>query len=74
VLAGGLYWKRASSTGATLALLSGLTAIAGLGPVQEQLGVQWKSSIVGLTTVLLAVAAMVLGSLFFPDRAKEDRA
>ena len=35
LLFGGLYWKRASSTGAVLALVAGCTAILGLGPVQQ---------------------------------------
>ncbi len=35
LLAGGLYWHRASSTGAVLALATGITAVIGLGPVQQ---------------------------------------
>ncbi len=35
LLLGGLYWKRASSTGAFLALLAGGVAILGLSPVQD---------------------------------------
>ncbi|RTZ65357.1 MAG: hypothetical protein DSZ35_08965 [Verrucomicrobia bacterium] len=35
LLVGGLYWHRASSTGAVLALLVGVTAVIGLGPVQQ---------------------------------------
>ncbi len=35
VVAGGLYWKRASSTGAVLALLAGSGAVLGLTPVQD---------------------------------------
>ncbi|MFV1966833.1 MAG: sodium:solute symporter [Pirellulaceae bacterium] len=38
LLAGGLYWKQASSTGAFCALLAGFTAILGLGPVREAVG------------------------------------
>jgi SSS family solute:Na+ symporter len=38
LLAGGLYWKRASSTGAACALLAGFTAILGLGPVRQWAG------------------------------------
>jgi solute:Na+ symporter, SSS family len=38
LLLGGLYWRRASSTGAFLALLTGLLAILGLSPVQKALG------------------------------------
>jgi SSS family solute:Na+ symporter len=37
LLLGGLYWRRASSTGAFLALLAGLSAILGLSPVQKLL-------------------------------------
>ena len=35
LLLGGLYWKRASSTGAIFALIAGCTALLGLGPVQD---------------------------------------
>lgn len=35
LLVGGLYWHRASSTGAVLALMAGITAVIGLGPVQQ---------------------------------------
>ena len=42
VLLGGLYWKKASSTGALLALMAGLFALAGLGPVQEVLGIRCR--------------------------------
>ncbi len=38
LLLGGLYWKRASSTGAFLALLAGSVAILGLSPVQDAIG------------------------------------
>jgi len=39
LLVGGLYWKRASSTGAVLALVAGSTAVLGLSPVQD--GIAW---------------------------------
>jgi SSS family solute:Na+ symporter len=68
VLLGGLYWKRASSTGATLAILSGCSAVLGLSPVQDLLGVKWPSAWVGLATVAASVVTMVAGSLLFPDR------
>ena len=35
LLVGGLYWKRASSTGAVLGLLAGCLAVIGLDPVQR---------------------------------------
>ena len=38
LLLGGLYWKRASSTGAFLALLAGIFAVFGLSPVQHGIG------------------------------------
>ena len=44
LLLGGLYWQRASSTGAFLALLAGMTAIIGLGPVQELLDIDIPSA------------------------------
>jgi SSS family solute:Na+ symporter len=71
LMLGGLYWKRASSTGAFLALLTGLIAILGLDPAQEALGVDWPSARVGLVCILSTTTAMVLGSLLFPDRRRE---
>jgi len=80
VLVGGLYWKRASSTGAFAALLSGLTALLGLGPIQQLVGLQYKSpgsevwtqtltgAQVGLLSVALAFSVLIAFSLLFPDR------
>lgn len=80
VLLGGLYWKRASSTGAFLALLSGLTAILGLDPVQRLVGLKTTDPTtlettqiltgadIGLLTVAFSLVVMVAGSLLFPDR------
>ncbi|HTM19219.1 MAG TPA: sodium:solute symporter family protein [Kofleriaceae bacterium] len=64
----GLYWKRASRVGALAALVCGLAAVLGLSPVQQALGVHIPSERVGLATIALTTAAMVLGSLLFPDR------
>jgi SSS family solute:Na+ symporter len=65
----GLYWKRASATGAFLALLSGLTALLGLGPVKHAVGLgNFSGARVGLISILIAVTAMVAGSLLFPDK------
>ena len=66
----GLYWRRASSTGAVLALLAGSSAIFGLEPVQEIIGVDIPSARVGLASVAVTIVAMVAGSLLFPDRKK----
>ncbi len=68
----GLYWKRASSTGAYLGLACGFGAIVGLKPVQELIGTELSSARVGLATVILALALMVAGSLLFPDRKKGE--
>jgi SSS family solute:Na+ symporter len=45
LLLGGLYWKRASSIGAFLALLAGIIAILGLGPVQHgcEVALNWMA-------------------------------
>ncbi|MDF1814438.1 MAG: sodium:solute symporter family protein [Verrucomicrobiales bacterium] len=80
VLVAGIYWKKASSAGAFAALLAGFTAIFGLGPVQQLVGLQvldetsgeWLQKLsgaqVGLLSVLLSFLAMVVCSLLFPDR------
>lgn len=68
LLLGGLYWKRASSVGATLALLSGFFSIVGLSPVQNILNIEIPSARVGLYTIALSIISMVLGSLLFPDK------
>ena len=60
----GLYWKRASSLGAYLALLAGLGAVLGLGPVKSAAGLDaWSGAEIGLATAASAVALMILGSL-----------
>ena len=80
LLLGGLYWKQASSTGAFFALLSGLTAILGLDPVQRLVGLktqdpttlEWAQSFtgdqIGLMTVAFSLTVLVIGSLVFPDK------
>ena len=82
LLFGGLYWKGASSTGAFLALLSGMTALLGLDPVQRLVGLKWvdpqtdevvqrlTGDEVGLLTVAFTLVVFVLGSLLFPDKPK----
>lgn len=74
VLTAGIYWKKASQTGAWLALCAGGIATLGLEPVQQVLQIHdWceKNSIdteeIGLTACAVAAIAMVLGSIFFPD-------
>ena len=64
----GLYWKKASSTGAILALLGGFSAIIGLEPIRNIIGLNLNNpSLVGLSTLLLSLLLMVVGSIIFPD-------
>ncbi len=64
----GLYWRRASKVGAYLALICGFGALLGLKPVQDVLGMDVSSAVVGLTAIALAIVLMVAGSLLFPGR------
>ncbi|CAG0966465.1 Sodium/proline symporter [Phycisphaerales bacterium] len=67
VLAAGLYWRRASRVGAYASMACGFAALTGLKPVQNLIGVQWRSEYVGLATVALAIVAMAAGSFLAPD-------
>ncbi|MDI9432405.1 MAG: sodium:solute symporter family protein [Planctomycetota bacterium] len=80
LLAFGLYWKRASRTGAYLALFSGFLALLGLSKVQElcapmlapiksRFGIEGDipSAVIGLIVLALAIVLMVVGSLLLPD-------
>ena len=86
VLTAGLYWRRASRIGARAALWAGLSAVLGLGPVQELLGIkdgEWAGFLdrdlngsidahwIGLATLAFAAVVMVVGSLLFPDGSGE---
>lgn len=85
VLTGGLYWRRASSTGAVFALCAGCLAVFGLGAVQQLVFVkllglsqdfiaQVTSARVGLLVIGMTIAGMVLGSLLFPDKQEKETA
>ena len=67
----GLYWKRASVTGAYLSLLGGLVGIFGLEPgvrlLQRTLLPDVESGHVTLLAFAVSLAGMLLGSLLFPD-------
>ena len=78
LLVGGLYWKRASKTGAYLALTAGMLSVLGLEPVQKLVGLErlegyWgfeiTSAHIGLIATIAALVLMVGGSLLVPDRA-----
>ena len=79
VLTAGIYWRRASSFGAWLALLAGTVAILGLSPVQGVLGLaetfkanKIGSAQVGLSACATAAVLMVVGSLVVPDKRTSE--
>ena len=64
----GLYWKKASSTGAILALLGGLTSLIGLEPIRLFIGLNIDNpALIGLLALTCSTVLMICGSLFFPD-------
>lgn len=68
LLLGGLYWKKASRVGALGALLCGLTALLGLGPIKNAVGLSaFTGAHIGLFTIALTIIVMVVLSLLFPD-------
>ena len=66
VVVGGLYWRRASETGAVLSFLLG--AVTSLGYLVPQLKLDVATA--GNLSWALAVAGFVTGSLVFPQRAR----
>ena len=74
ILVLGLYWRRASTAGAYLAIAAGCASVVGLVPVKRAIGLEFLSSAhVGLGAALLAVVAMVLGSVLFPDSREASK-
>jgi len=73
VIVAGLYWKKASSTGALAALILGLFAIAGLGPWTKSGIVFLSDKVIGVSTFVFCALGMIIGSILFPDtvEAKE---
>jgi SSS family solute:Na+ symporter len=75
VLTFGLYWKRASSTGAALALLSGFVAILGLGKFRSALFPEWIGPAeFGLMSLALSFLCMIVGSILVPDPPSDTQA
>ena len=65
----GLYWKKASSSGAVLSLLGGLSSIVGLEPVREYIGISIENpAIIGLLSLFFSLCLMIIGSLILPDK------
>jgi len=68
----GLYWDKASSTGAILSLLGGLSSILGLEPIRIYLGINISNpALIGLLALSFSIFLMVFGSLIFPDKNKD---
>jgi len=64
ILAGGLYWSRATRRGALAALILGFSAVAALGPVKVWLGLgDISSPVIGFAAIGLSIAGFVVGSL-----------
>ena len=69
VIVFGLYWKKASSTGAMLSLLGGLSSIVGLEPVREFIGLSIDNpAIIGIISLIFSISLMITGSIIFPDK------
>ncbi|MCP5021400.1 MAG: sodium:solute symporter family protein [bacterium] len=76
ILLGGIYWKRSSTFGAWVALISGMFAALGTKIVHEGLGLTDllsgmgldSGAKIGLATVGLSMVGFVVGSLLIPDR------
>ena len=67
----GLYWKKASSTGAVLSLLGGLSSIVGLEPVRNFIGLSIDNpAVIGIMSLIFSISLMVIGSIVFPDKIK----
>jgi len=73
VVTAGLYWKKASKTGAMIALYAGLLAFLGIGPWTRGDNVPFYASdkFIGLMTFVIAILGMIIGSLLFPDKDKQ---
>jgi SSS family solute:Na+ symporter len=74
VVTAGLYWKKASKTGAKIALWAGLIAILGIGPWTRGDNVPFYSTdkFIGIMTFVISGLGMVIGSLLFPDKQTEE--
>jgi len=74
VVTAGLYWKKASKTGAMIALLAGLIAILGIfnWTTGENVPFYLKDKFIGMMTFVIAILGMIIGSLLFPDKKKVE--
>ena len=71
VLAGGIYWRRASTAGAIAALFGGLISVVALfeKPIQQCEQFKWVSAeLICLSNYALCIILFVAFSLLFPDK------
>jgi len=71
VVAGGLYWKRASTAGAYFALLGGLTGLLAMDPsiaMLKKLGLTVSGADITLLAFAVSAGGFVAGSLLWPNR------
>lgn len=74
LLAGGLYWRRATSRGALWALVLGFSAVAALGPVKQFLGLENISSpLIGFGAIGLSLLGFIIGSYLSPAPRQEAK-
>ena len=67
----GLYWEKASSAGAILSLLGGLSSIVGLEPVRNYIGLSIDNpAVIGIMALIFSISLMFIGSIVFPDKEK----
>jgi len=73
VVVAGLYWKKASSTGALIALFAGLLAVLGIGPWTQGDAVPWylTDKFIAVMTFVASFIGMIAGSYLFPDNQKQ---
>lgn len=85
VLVGGMFWKRASSTGAMVALFGGLLSVPFIFKQATDWGMYWTGKLIplagtnsfafkgllGLVNYALCVVLFVLFSLLVPDTARQ---
>ena len=71
----GIYWSKASSTGAIAALLGGLSALFGLEPIRLSIPMisNMNPEEIGLLTLVITAMLMVVFSLLFPDKEQRGR-
>ena len=70
LMAGGLYWKRATRRGALWALILGFTAVLGLAPLKSAVGLDMLSGpMIGFGAIGLSILGFVVGSLTDTQRS-----